>query len=71
MARDRIPNKQNRSDNSQGKKGTLPARPGLPAESSILSETILVSPKRTYWVFKTSERDAYDESASPQEKKRP
>jgi len=71
MARDRTRNKQNRSDNPQGKKGTLPDRPGLPAESSILSETILVSPKRTYRVFKTSERDAYDEPASPQEKKRP
>lgn len=69
MARDRTRDPDQASNNPQGKKDTLPDRPGLPAESSILSESILVSPKGTYRVFKTSERDASDEPVPPQEKK--
>jgi hypothetical protein len=38
------------------------ARPGLPAESSIVSEKAFTSPgNKRYRIITTSERDAYDE----------
>ena len=40
---------------------TPKARPGLPAESSVLSEKTFVSPgNKSYRIITTSERDAYD-----------
>jgi hypothetical protein len=37
------------------------ARPGLPAESSVLSERTFISPgNKRYRIITTSERDAYD-----------
>ncbi len=37
------------------------ARPGLPAESSVLSEKTFISPaNKRYRIITTSERDAYD-----------
>jgi hypothetical protein len=37
------------------------ARPGLPAESSIVSEKTFISPgNKRYRIITTSERDAYD-----------
>ncbi len=37
------------------------ARPGLPAESSVLSEKTFTSPgNKRYRIITTSERDAYD-----------
>lgn len=37
------------------------ARPGLPAESSVVSEKTFISPgNKRYRIITTSERDAYD-----------
>ncbi len=51
-------------------KGKSPARPGLPAASSILAEKMFTSPKKKrYRIIKTSERDATDEPAPAPSKK--
>jgi hypothetical protein len=51
--------------------GERAARPGLPAESSILSEKTFTSPRnRRYRIITTSERDPYDEPDPAAPKKR-
>jgi hypothetical protein len=47
------------------------ARPGLPSESSVLSEKMFISPaNKRYRIITTSERDAYD-TPDPAAKKKP
>jgi len=72
VARDGPRNTVDRSGKRRSPKAaTPPDRPGLPAESSILSEKTFVSPKKqTYRIIKTSERDPYDEPAPPPKKTR-
>lgn len=46
------------------------ARPGLPAESSIVSEKTFTSPRnRRYRIITTTERDPYDEPDPAAKKK--
>jgi hypothetical protein len=58
-------------DNRGKKTGKGADRPGLPAESSIVSEKTFTSPgNRRYRIITTSERDSYDEPDPVTEKKR-
>jgi hypothetical protein len=44
------------------KTGRRTKRPGLPPQSSVLSEETFISPRnKQYRILKTSERDSYDE----------
>jgi hypothetical protein len=53
------------------KSGKRTARPGLPAESSIVSEKTFTSPgNKRYRIITTSERDSYDEPDPVTDKKR-
>jgi len=46
------------------------ARPGLPDPSSVLAETVLVSPKgQRYRILRTDEKDAYDPPAQPEKER--
>jgi hypothetical protein len=59
------------SDDPAKKTGKRAARPGLPAESSIVSEKIFTSPgNKRYRIITTSERDSYDEPDSATETKK-
>jgi hypothetical protein len=64
--------KPNSPDDERAKEpGKGVTRPGLPAEASILSERVFVSPgKKRYRIITTSERDAYDSSNPVDEDKR-
>jgi hypothetical protein len=46
------------------------SRPGLPDPSSIVAETVFVSPKggRQYRILRTDEKDAYDPAEQPETK---
>ena len=44
-------------------------RPGLPDPSSVVAETVFVSPKgRRYRILRTDEKDAYDPPNRPETK---
>jgi len=46
-------------------------RPGLPDPSSVVAETVFVSPKgRRYRILRTDEKDAYDRPEGPETKER-
>ena len=46
-------------------------RPGLPDPSSVVAETVFVSPKgRRYRILRTDEKDAYDPPERPETKER-
>ncbi len=54
-----------------GKAGKRATRHGLPAESSIVSEKTLISPRnKRYRIITTTERDPYDEPDPVAKKKR-
>jgi hypothetical protein len=49
-----------------------PARPGLPAPESIVSETEFTSPKGAkYRIIKTTETDPYDKPKRPKGRRKP
>ena len=68
---DEKPASSGRGKKRKPEAGGKPRRPGLPAESSILSEKLFTSPKkRTYRIIHTSETDATDKD-EPVKKTKP
>ena len=72
MVRSRKKQVDARRDAERAKRsGKGAARPGLPAEASIVSERTFISPgNKRYRIITTSERDPYDEPDPAAEKKR-
>ena len=68
------PGKEDRKGSGKSGENASPSeetRPGLPDPSSVVAETVFVSPKgRRYRILRTDEKDAYDPPKGPATKER-